>query len=372
MINLPLLYKRSTTNKIQTWEIIVEDNLIITRFGQMGGAIQETVDEIKQGKNIGKANSTTPELQAELEANAMFAKKLKKGYVTSLSEAMAGAVDAVITGGVEPMLAHTWDKQGHKMIWPCFVQPKLDGIRCIAVVPRRTLITLWTRTRKPITSMPHIIKELECYRQKEDIVLDGELYNHQYRDNFEQIVSLVRPIEPKENHDIVKYHLYDLVAAKQFEQRTEELHRMTQAAWDCVSIKFVETIKCMNESEARLEYARFMTAGYEGIMLRNSLSVYEHKRSYGLLKMKEMQDAEFEIVGVLEGRGKLMGCAGSFECATPNGDTFFVKMEGEHARLRELFKKQPIGQLLTVKFQNYTTDGIPRFPIGIRLREPGL
>lgn len=361
-----VLYKKSSTGKIQQWEIIVEDNLIIVRHGQVDGAIQETTDLIKTGKNIGKSNETTPEEQAQLEAESRYNKQLKKGYVTSIKDAEAGKTDEIIQGGISPMLAHEYGKHKHKLIWPVYVQPKLDGIRCIAMVPKNNgTPTLWTRTRKPITSMPHIIKALKDFSGKDDLILDGELYNHQYQNNFEQIVSLIRPDEPRSGHEIVQYNIYDVVKPYSFEERVKYLDTFLYLD----PIKLVETVKCRTETEMRLFYSNFMQQGYEGAIIRNSLTIYEHKRSYGLLKLKDFRDAEFEVIGVEEGRGHLMGCAGSMICKLPNGRAFNVKMTGSHENLRKMFQSPPIGKMMTVKFQNYTNEGVPRFPVGVAIRD---
>jgi DNA ligase 1 len=367
-MNLPVLYKKTSNGRIQQWKIWTEGNSIFTEYGQVGGKLQVTEDIIHQGKNIGKVNETTPVDQAELEARAQHERKLKKDYVLKISAAEKGERSELVTGGIDPMLAHSYDKHGHKMIWPAYVQRKYDGIRSIGIIPIKGPPTLWTRTRKPILSMPHIIEALSALRTDKELILDGELYEHQYRNDFEKIVSLVRPDEPRAGHEIVEYHIYDIDLPWQYEQRMNYLETLNLAK----PLISVATIKCRNETAARETYAGFMVDGYEGAILRNPLTLYEHKRSYGLLKMKEMQDAEFKIVGVEEGRGRLMGCAGAMVCELPDGRTFNAKMDGSHERLREFFLSPPIGKLLTVKFQNYTTDGIPRFPVGQRLRTEGL
>ena len=117
------------------------------------------------------------------------------------------------------------EKQGHKIKYPCYIQPKLDGIRCIAMV-QNGKCTLWSRTRKPITSCPHIVEELSRNFPVGNIVLDGELYNQDFRDNFEHIVHLVRQEEPDEKHRDVQYHVYDLVNSDAFKDRTEKLYHL--------------------------------------------------------------------------------------------------------------------------------------------------
>jgi DNA ligase-1 len=130
----PMLYKKTSTGADQMWEIRVDGNKIITLFGQVNGKIQETPPTVCEGKNIGRANETTPEEQALLEAESQWTRKLKKDYVTTLGAAVAGASSDLIEGGILPMLAHKFSEHGDKLKYPCYVQPKLDGHRCLAVV----------------------------------------------------------------------------------------------------------------------------------------------------------------------------------------------------------------------------------------------
>ena len=221
-MKLPKLYKKSTKGADQEWEISTEGNTIVTRWGQVGGAIQETRDVVAVGKNLGKKNETTPTQQAEAEAQSQWEKKLKKGYVQTLDDARAGKTDSIIEGGVSPMLAHRFDEQGHKLTYHCYAQPKLDGHRCIAVIEDGKC-TLWTRTRKPITSMVHIQRDIEKLGFQERVVLDGELYNHDYRDRFEELTSFIRDSKPKSGAEAVQYHVYDIVEEQPFTLRNEAL-----------------------------------------------------------------------------------------------------------------------------------------------------
>ena len=181
MYKFPTLYKQTSTGAMQQWTIAVEGATIRTFWGQTGGKLQEGSDTIRAGKNIGKANETTPEEQAKAEAKSQWELKLKKGYVEQLGQAKAGKVDKIIEGGIFPMLAHTIEKRGKDLKYPCYVQPKLDGHRCIAIC-KNGKVTLWSRTRKLITGVPHIIKALESIGgfAGEHFILDGELYNHDY------------------------------------------------------------------------------------------------------------------------------------------------------------------------------------------------
>lgn len=364
-MNFPTLYKKTSTGADQFWKIWTENNTIVTEYGQVGGKVQTSRDTISEGKNIGKANETTPVQQAESEAQSHWEKKKKsKGYVESLTAARAGEVDALVEGGINPMLAHRFDEQGHKIVYPAFVQPKLDGHRCIAVV-KDGVCTLWSRTRKPITSVPHIIEAVEELGH-DNIVLDGELYNHAYKTNFEELTSLIRSAEPKPGHKAVQYHVYDVVNDKPFRERTASL-KASRSKY----IQVVETYQVESEEDMMDKFDGFVKMGYEGLMVRNAESKYVNKRSYDLQKVKEFLDSEFEVVGVEEGRGKLAG-HGIFVCKVNGGLNYFrAKMVGELDNLRDFYEnpKKYIGRMLTVKYQGFSNDGIPRFPVAVRFRE---
>jgi DNA ligase-1 len=138
-------------------------------------------------------------------------------------------------------------------------------------------------------------------------------------------------------------------------------------------IKLVETIHCDSEDDVTEAYKDFLNDGYEGAILRSLTMPYEGKRSVGLLKLKTMEDSEFEVCGVEEGKGKLMGKAGAIWCYTDSTKQkkFKAKMEGELESLEEYYVNidKYLGRSLTVRFQNLTPDGVPRFPVGVRFRE---
>src|SRR5574343_168256 len=146
MRTLPTLYKKTSTGATQMWSIGVDGNNIIVNFGQVDGKIQRTEEVISAGKNIGRSNETTPAEQALLEATAKWEGKIKKGYVEDVSRAEAGEKD--IDGGYDCMLAHKFADHGHKIKYPGYTQPKLNGHRCLAVI-ENGVATLWSRTRKP-------------------------------------------------------------------------------------------------------------------------------------------------------------------------------------------------------------------------------
>lgn len=369
--SFPTLYKKNSKGKIQVWDISVvkadQVFFITTSYGERDGKIQATRDPITEGKNIGRSNETTPEAQAVSEAKSNWVyKKDREGYVEKLD-----AVDEDHRDGVDPMLAHRYDKHPDKMPSPCFTQPKLDGHRCLAVF-KDNVCTLFSRTRNVITGVPHINRAVEAILKDTagTTVLDGELYNHDYKSKFEELTSFIRSQEPKEGHEVVQYHLYDIIWDCDFETRNLMLQGMEAEFGNQGCIRFVET-KLINIEDVVPEFRRFRAQGYEGGMLRDPKSKYSHKRSYGLLKVKEFDDAEFKIVAVNEGRGKLKGHA-IFECICEDGETRFeAKLKGDTKKLKEIYENQEpyLGQMLTVQFQGKTKNNIPRFPVGVRLRQ---
>src|SRR5271170_7319337 len=367
----PTLYKKTSTGAIQFWTITAVGNEITTTYGQLGtDSPQTTVDVIKEGKNAGRANATSVEVQAEAEAKAKWTKQLKKGYVKTQAEAEAGTTDAIIEGGILPMLAHKFSEHAKKIQYPAYGQPKLDGIRCIAI-KKDDDVTLWSRTRKPIKSVPHIIEAIKLIPG--DFILDGELYNHEYRQDFDTIIELVRPDEPVEGHEKVQYHVYDAVLPVPFRDRNNWLRDVLEKFWqeDSTALMYVAAHTVGGADKVDGFHELMLEEGYEGAMLRNADSPYVNKRSYDLQKVKAMVDDEFQIVDFEEGRGRLSGHVGSFWCVTKEGGRFKAKPKGKTSKLKEYFNDHSLwtGKLLTVQYQNLTPDGLPRFPVGKGIRD---
>lgn len=373
----PTLYKKDSKGRLQYWKVEVhpiEDSfdraIIRTQYGKEAGKEQQTGELISEGKNLGKVNETTPYAQAVSEAEARWTKQVeRKGYVSDRNQ-----VDVDLRPGAEPMLAHRYDKHPEKIDFPCYIQPKLDGHRCIAVYEDGK-VELFSRQRKRITGLPHVEEALVNLMagSPEKVIFDGELYSHDYKNNFEELTSHIRNEEPKEGYQIVQYHIYDLVVSGlPFKERALKLLTNLGNSTDLVDsdvLKLVETLQC-EESEVSNFFKQFRSQGYEGAILRNFNGLYVGTRSYDLQKVKEFADDEFEIVGVEEGRGKMKGHA-IFVCHTHEGKEFKAKMKGPMEKLMEYYQNSEnyIGKKVTVQFQEYTKDGIPRFPVAIRFKE---
>lgn len=115
----PLLYKKSSKGKLQQWKIWTEDENIYSEHGYVDGKITQDKPTIAKGKNIGKANETTPAEQAQSQAESKWKKQLDKGYKQTIEEC-----DELV---LLPMLANSFDKRGHDIQYPAYVQPKYDG-----------------------------------------------------------------------------------------------------------------------------------------------------------------------------------------------------------------------------------------------------
>jgi len=360
MITKITLYKKASTGVIQEWTIVQENDQFYTIEGQHGGKMTASKPTICVPKNVGKSSQTSGVQQAILETNAKIKLKIDKGYVHDIKDVDASA--EIFT----PMLAKEYNKFKHKVKYPCAAQPKFDGVRSNVDKFNKQL----SREGRPQLSAPHIYKAIEPFLT-DTMVIDGELYNHKLRDNFDEIISLARKSKPTyEDLDnsakVLEYHIYDIYFADQpdmlFFDRFLELVNIFGNQHP--SLVICPTIICNNEADLDACYEKFLEEGYEGMMIRNN-TPYAQKRSENLLKRKEFQDAEFEILDILEGVGNRSGMAGTLLLKlNDSGATFNSSATGGEKLYRELLtnKDKYIGKLATVKFQNYTPAGVPRFP----------
>lgn len=365
MIVTPTLYKRTSAGAVQTWHAEIDGNRYRSVSGQIDGQKVESGWQIAEGKNIGKSNETTPEQQALLEVDAKTVKKLAQGgYHESIDD-----IDK--PKFFKPMLAQNYNDR--PIDWSDgmqkFCQPKLDGVRCIA-----TIDGLWTRQGKPIEAVPHISRALvRFFEEFPDAILDGELYADKFNDNFNEIISLVRKKNPSEAHlaktaKSIQLHIYDCPSIDEtFDKRINFVYNnIPRFAERCLQL--VQTALVSDQEDLDRWYGSYMEQGYEGQMVRLDLP-YENKRSKSLLKRKEFLDQEFTVVGITEGKGNRGGIAGFVTYKLPDGREFGSGIKGTHSYCQELLEQaeEYVGGTGTVKFFNYTPDGIPRFPVTIAL-----
>ena len=367
------LYSKSKTGKVRYWSIKVDqqgDKVFIVRHtGEDGGKDQEFRKEITSGKNIGKKNETSKLQQAQSEAKSMWTKQLETGCVTDKSK-----VDSMIT--ILPMLANKWEERHKHISEPFYVQPKLDGVRMLIGNYQGKFLML-SRTGKVVKHMDHIGDEVKGLL-KEGEFLDGE--NYSPNKTFEEITGLCRTTlqTSADGKDLggIKFHVFDKFnfnfPNESFEVRQYNLKKFFSKKFK--NIKLVETKILHSKKMIEDEHDTYVDLGYEGIMIRDFQGKYSlAERSNKLLKFKKFQTEEYEIVGANEGTGKDAGtvvwvCKGGQPQAT---GTFAVRPTGSLAQRKEWFRNrtQYIGKMLTVKFQNLTEYGFPRFPVGLGIRD---
>ena len=234
----------------------------------------------------------------------------------------------------KPMLAYPVSKKPIDYSKPVFIQPKLDGVRCLIQYERRTqpredVVVAYSRTGKVWKNINHILADLKPFFQKyPDVVLDGELYNHDLRDDFETIISLVRRQKPDdidmlESRDMVQFHCYDYIPGTalrkaKFDSRNIWLKKELKASY-CV--KHVATDLADDETKAQAHHRINLENGYEGSIVRLNTE-YQNKRSHSLRKFKDFHDAEAQIIGYETGAGKREGTLGKFIMQDDNGIQF--------------------------------------------------
>lgn len=370
MTVFPTLYKRTSAGKVQIWFAEVDGDSYRTTSGQQDGKKTTTEWTVAKPKNEGRANATTAEQQATLEVEAEYEKKLARDYHMSLDR-----IDEAMR--FKPMLASKWADRKDKVSGQVFMQPKLDGMRCIAKADG-----LWSREGKPIHGAPHIFELLKpIFDKYPDTIIDGELYNHNLKDDFNQIVSAAKKQKPSEedlavSREKLQYWVYDLPSRNDalteralrdetFGERIRVLNNMIKNRHEFFPsphIIITPTIIIFAE-DVDEHAAEYIEAGFEGAMVRTE-GKYENKRSNTLIKWKEFQDEEFIIVDIQEGDGNRAGMAARVVLALGEDRTFSAGLIGNVAYCKQLLadKDAHIGKKGTVVFQNYTPDGVPRFP----------
>jgi DNA ligase 1 len=372
---LPKLYKLSKTGSVQEWEIKVverDDGTVnmVTTHGQKDGKMQTEQREIK-GKNAGRSNETTPFKQGVQEARKKWEDKKKSGYHED--------ADNVSEVTVLPMLAKRYDESSHKIEVPYAIQPKLDGMRALIYLDSKGVVKIISRLGNSIDTVPHINNEIQKLDLlKKGLYLDGELYTTEYP--FEELVGLLKSGTVGEDKaaklKYVKFYAFDYFdlgnLKMKFIDRFKILREMIEKKKPQTMI-LVETKigKVLSDTVSNKVRDQYLKRGYEGVMFRNLKSVYAvNKRSSDLIKHKKTLDAEFEITGFEEGKGRDKGTA-IFLLKTAKGDEFKARPTGTIEDRQKMFERAEklVGKMATVEYQELSQKGVPRFPVLVRIRE---
>jgi DNA ligase-1 len=354
-MSLPTLHKLDSKGKVRVWSVSTEGGTYSVSHGLLNGALQETLVTCEP-KNVGRSNETTGESQAISEAQGLWNKqKDRKGYTVEIPTEAPNL----------PMLAHKYKDHMKKVKWPCIAVQKIDGLRLILTI-KDGKVTTTSRTGTTFTGLDHITNE---YATFDDVVLDGELYSRTL--TFEQISSVVRKGDSSDPRmGSIFFYAFDIINEDTYHQRVIYLDTLVSGL---THTEVVPWYLVNSHEEIETRHKQFLSEGWEGTMIRNIGSLYQkNKRSYDLLKFKEFTDNEFEVIGYKAGKGKfenvpifLLRCDGGEFEAVPKGDQ---SLREDYLRNAESY----IGTLATVRFFEYTADGIPRFPVLIDFRPDGI
>jgi DNA ligase-1 len=344
------IYKKDSSGKIRYLHISHEGNFVVQESGVVGTNNPVINRSACEAKNVGKSNATTPEHQAMLEARAKLDEKRRLGYFYTIEEAQEkGGVDFLL-----PMLAKDYKKEAKKVKFPCYVQPKLDGMRSLGTEEH-----LISRTGKVIDTLNHInLGDLD------GCVLDGELYAHGI--SFQENMKLIKKYRTGETEK-VKYHVYDMVMDAPFAERYLTVANLIQGL---NHVELVHTQRIHNEAELIEVHQQYLAQGYEGTMIRHSEEGYAvNKRSSQLLKYKDFIDETYEIVDVIPSESRPE--QGVVVCYSVRAGTRFncgMKFSHESREVILRDKENFIGQTAEVRFFEYTDGGLPRFPVCVGFR----
>jgi DNA ligase-1 len=307
-------------------------------------------------KNVGRANATTAEQQAHLELESTLKRQRDKGYA---EEGEASSAPPL------PMLAHKFSDRGHKVVWPAYVQPKLNGQRMLFDGVRG-----WSRGGKEI--LPDCIAHIreQIANLPEGVILDGELILPG-NPLLQKTMTAIKKFRPDLSPTLV-YWVYDLIhPTLPFSERFTLLRRTLGEGGENVKVTHTKVVE--NAAEVMAHHEHFTGLGFEGSMVRYDDGGYDvGHRNNQLQKVKDFVDGEFKVLDIVEGGGRFKGAA-VFVCEASETETFTCVPEGDMEYKRGLFqdresilKKSPY---LTVRYQELSEDGVPIFPVGVSLRE---
>ena len=366
------LYGVSRIGKVKQWgiKVVEHDNntaSMIVSSGYIDGKIRDIPKLISKGKNIGKSNETTPLQQAISQAQSKCNEKRDENYEFEQMDP-----NNYIPRLMLPQLAKG-PKKG-KIRFPAFMQPKLNGVCNLAeppmvppkFSPTHDLIQHHSRGGKYFKTLSHL--DSWIHRLKAPCPVHGELYKHGW--SLQKIGRYTKKIRP--DQESLEYWLYDLAwIGPEFEQRISWLKTSIENLGKESPIKLTPTIIVNSYEEAKVWHDKWVVDGFEGGMLKNKTGIYLFQyNSNDIEKVKEFQSEEFEIIGGKEGTGTDEECV-VYRCITKEGREFDARPRGtvEDRKQMLLDLSNSIGKPLTVRFAEYSEDGIPLQPVGVPIAE---
>lgn len=343
---LPTLYKPAKSGATQQLNISTDESIVVVSFGQVDGK-QQVKETLCNGKNLGRSNETTAQQQAELEAQSKWDKKIKEGYSTTIQEQSTVNL---------PMKIHTYQEYSHKIKFPCFVSPKLNGVNAEYHLLPEPHITSRGGESYPIVHSrdDHVFSEMKKHNINS---VNGEIYLHGH--HLQDIQSAVK--KPSASKLQPTLWAFDLPIEKGgYKHR---INKLQQTDIDTIYFKIADSHEMIKHY-----HKEFVSLGYEGTIVRNVDGLYEYNtRSYDVLKLKDVQDAEFLIVDHnIDKNGHPV-----FICEIDTGANFKVKPKGTDAERKAILADidNYLGHWYKIEFEMYSKDNIPLKPVGIGLRQ---
>lgn len=406
--------KRATSkeNHVSVWKVWVEGDKVFTTWHYEGGKERKPTSKQCRAKNVGKSNEITAHQCALNTAKTTWVKKVVDGFqddgeysalmdeIRSAYERQGGSINNIAytvntikalsntqytsseTKRVYPMLAIDKSKLD-SIPTPCFVQPKYDGVRSIAIITEDGVL-LQSRTGKQHQGLPIVRKALhELFPT--GVVLDGELFS--VNGHLDTTSIIRRQGKHPGNDERIRYHVFDIITDQEMTQKDrfelldglfkKDLQTEQQQSENVIS---VPRWLCESEQDVIKTSKELIEKGYEGSIIRPVEGIYlQNGRSARrstktrpfLVKFKLFQDAEFEIIGYSRVTGGDQDGAIVLRCKTRDGKEFKAKRDGNVTENRELYQRGNtlIGKLATVAYQELSPYGIPRFPIVKSIRD---
>lgn len=375
-----ILYKKTTKGQVQQWQIERLNEKYRVIYGKVDGKLIISEWTIATSTNIGRTNERSPTSQAIFEVEALYKKKLEQeGYFRNIKD-----IEKKLF--IKPMLANAFDPK--RVSYPCSLQPKLDGMRCIM-----TKDGCFSRKGKYIPAAQFIRDSAEfLFEENPELILDGEIYNHELKNDFQTLMSIVKK-QKLTDEDLNKckqylqFHVYDVVSNESWISREDFLsfvlgidNQVRQFSSKFIPSRFspyittVFTAYCANQRQIDDWVLEFLEEDYEGGMIRLNNLPYENKRTYQLMKYKNFQDREWELADIEEGKGNWAGHAkrailwkddANKSLGICKETTFAAGIAGSKEYTKRLLeeKSSAIGKPTTITFFRFTDDGIPYLPI---------
>lgn len=350
--SMTTLFKSAKTGATQQWSIEVQGDSFICTYGQLDGKLQSQTTKCEP-KNIGRANATTAEQQAQLEADALVAKKLKSGY----SYDSAAPVTVQLA-----MKVKSYQDQLHNVRFPCFSTPKLNGVNGIYKRINEELY-LYSRGGELYPAIPHLEADIRtAMNMLNSNELNGELYKH--GEHLQDIQSAVT--KPNELSSELSFCIFDIAdSTEQFCVRDSIISKCPEFFTTCSpGVYSIPSVVCDNHEQIEDHYNECMALKLEGTVIKNFDALYEHNvRSSNMFKYKKVQSAEFLINTYnLDKNGLpvfIMQCeAGEFKAKPVGTKEFWSKFNPDDY----------IGKYATIEYETFSKSGIPLKPVFISLR----